>query len=140
MLMLTSWISIQTLSGQAVYEVWFTAGAVKHHGLILASDVPDGWKMRIKYFDRTRQCSRLIEQKIRVEETSLGYCLLGHSVWDVQEQRRTSDYAADRLYVYRDDRGMLYSRNVDGQGLNSKVVIKTLGREEAQKRQLEFGW
>lgn len=129
------------LSAQTTtYEIWFTAGTVRHHGLILAGPSNNGWQMRVKYYDAGQGCTRLIEQQLRAETTSLGIRLYGHSVWDVLNRRQTRDYAADRLYVYHDPKGNLYSRNLDDQGLSSGVEMKALAGEEEREKRREFGW
>ena len=129
-----------SLSAQNVYEIWFTAGSVKHHGLILAGAAASNWQMRVSYYDATRNCTRLIEQQLQAEETSLGIRLYGHAVRDVLNDRLTQDYAADRLYVYRDPQGNMYLRNLDDQGISSGVVIRALSSAEEIARKREFGW
>lgn len=129
-----------SLSAQTVYEIWFTTGSIRHHGLILAGPSNSAWQMRVKYHDTAHNCSRLIEQKLRAEETSLGIRLYGHSVWDVVNQRQTLDYAADRLYVYRDPQGNMYTRNLDEQGISSGVVMKAVEPAQSREKLKEFGW
>lgn len=138
-LLFLAWcLQTAALSAQPAYEIWFTAGAVRHHGLILAGNA--GWQMRVKYHDAAHNCTRLIEQQLRAEETSLGIRLYGHSVWDVINRRQTRDYAADRLYVYRDPQGNLYTRNLDDQGISSGVVMKPLNAASLAEKMREFEW
>ncbi len=139
-LVLATGLHATTLSAQTVYEIWFSAGSVRHHGLILADPANTAWQMRVKYHDTARNCNRLIEQQLRAEATSLGIRLYGHSVWDVANQRQTLDYAADRLYVYRDPQGNLYTRNLDEQGISSGVVMKAVEPSQSREKLKEFGW
>lgn len=129
------------LSAQTAYEIWFNAGSVRHHGLIQSVGTDGAWQMRVKYYDTARNCTRLIEQQLRAEETNLGIRFYGYSVRDVLSHRLTRDYAADRLYVYRDAQGNMYSRNLDDQGLSSGVEIRAVASvEERQEKLREFGW
>lgn len=139
-LFLALWCHTATLSAQQVYEIWFTSGSVRHHGLVVAGDSVTAWQMRVKYFDTGCKCQRLIEQQLRAETTNLGTLLYGQSVRDVPNNRPTRDYAADRLYVYRDKQGNLYSRNLDEQGASSEVLWKLLSALEQAPKLKEFGW
>ncbi len=140
LLILALCLHAAALSAQTAYEIWFTAGSVRHHGLILAGNTNAAWQMRVKYHDTVHNCTRLIEQQLRAEETSLGIRLYGHSVWDVVNQRQTRDYAADRLYVYRDPQGNMYTRNLDDQGISSGVVMKPLNAANLAEKMREFEW
>ena len=139
-LLLTVWFQTIPLSAQTVYEIWFTAGTVKHHALIRSGETGDTWQMRVKYFDTSRQCARLIEQQLRAEETNLGTRLSGHTVRDVLNNRLTRDYAADRFYLYHDQQGHTYSRGTDAQGISSGVVLQPLAPAQAAGKLKEFGW
>lgn len=125
---------------QTAYEVWFTAGSVKHHGLIRAGDKGDTWQMRVKYYDAGCGCERLIEQQMQAEETNLGLRLSGHSVRDVLQNRLTRDYAADRFYMYRDQQGNVWSKGVDEQGLASGVSLRPVPSGGISGKMREFGW
>ena len=139
-LLLTVWFQTIPLAAQTAYEIWFTAGTVKHHALIRAGETGDTWQMRVKYFDTSRQCARLIEQQLRAEETNLGTRLSGQSVRDVLNNRLTRDYAADRFYLYHDQKGHTYSRGTDAQGISSGVVLQPLAPAQAAGKLKEFGW
>ena len=134
------WIQTAALSAQSAYEIWFTAGPVKHHGLIRSRETDGAWQMRIKYYDAGCRCERLIEQQLRAEETNLGTRLSGHSVRDVLNNRQARDYAADRFYLYRDGLGNTWSRNVDEQGISSGMVLNPLPTAAQAEKMREFGW
>lgn len=129
-----------TLRGQVAFEVWFTAGSVKHHGLIRAGENGEVWQMRIKYTDAGCRCERLIEQQMQAEKTNLGLRLSGHSVRDVISNRLTRDYAADRLYLYYDREGNVWTQNLDQQGISGKAVLKPLDAAGLAEKMRAFGW
>lgn len=129
-----------TLRGQVAFEVWFTAGSVKHHGLIRAGENGEVWQMRIKYTDAGCRCERLIEQQMQAEKTNLGVRLSGHSVRDVISNRLTRDYAADRLYLYYDREGNVWTQNLDQQGISGKAVLKPLDAAGLAEKMRAFGW
>lgn len=129
-----------TLRGQVAFELWFTAGSVKHHGLIRAGENGEVWQMRIKYTDAGCRCERLIEQQMQAEKTNLGVRLSGHSVRDVISNRLTRDYAADRLYLYYDREGNVWTQNLDQQGISGKAVLKPLDAAGLAEKMRAFGW
>jgi hypothetical protein len=139
-LFLAFWFQTTPLSAQTAYEIWFTAGTVKHHALIRTGDTGDPWQMRVKYFDTGCQCVRLIEQQLHAEETNLGTRLSGLSVRDVLNNRLARDYAADRFYLYRDQQGNTWSRNLDEQGISSGVALKPLTPAQVAEKMKEFDW
>lgn len=139
-LLLTLWFQSTSLFAQTAYEIWFTAGTIKHHALIRKGEPGAGWQMRVKYFDTGCQCNRLIEQQLNAEETNLGTRLSGHGVRDVLNNRQTRDYAADRFYLYRDQQGNTWTRNLDEQGISSGVVLKALVAAQVSGKMKEFGW
>lgn len=134
------WSLATPLAAQTAYEIWFTAGAIKHHALIRPGETGGKWQMRVKYFDSGCQCNRLIEQQLNAEETNLGTRLSGHGVRDVLNNRQARDYAPDRFYLYRDQQGNTWSRNLDEQGISSGVVLKALAAAQASGKMKEFGW
>lgn len=139
-LLLATWFQAAPLSAQTAYEIWFTAGTIKHHALIRPGEAGAGWQMRVKYFDAGCQCNRLIEQQLNAEETNLGTRLSGHGVRDVLNNRLARDYAADRFYLYRDQQGNTWTRSLDEQGISSGVVLKALAAAQASGKLKEFGW
>ncbi|MCK6690724.1 MAG: hypothetical protein L6Q97_01325 [Thermoanaerobaculia bacterium] len=134
------WIQTVALSAQSAYEIWFAAGSVTHHGLIRAGENGKVWQMRVKYTDAGCRCERLIEQQMQAEKTNLGVRLSGHSVRDVISNRLTRDYAADRLYLYYDREGNVWSQYLDEQGISGKAVLKPLDAAGQAEKMRAFGW
>ncbi len=128
------------LFAQNAYEVRFTAGSVQHHGLLVCGQNASEWQIRIRFFDSDRRCQRLIEQKMHAEKTNLGTRLHGYSVWDVQKKQQAADYAADNFYLTYDQKGNVYSKNIDAQGTTVSVQMTLLGEEQKKRKMQEFGW
>lgn len=133
-------LSASDMVAQTAYEIWFTAGSVKHHGLIRTGAGSNAWQMRVKYYDAGCGCERLIEQQMQVEETNLGTRLSGYAVRDVHAKRLTRDYAADRFYLYHDGQGNTWAGNTDEQGISGNMTFRPLTTSGMSEKMREFGW
>ncbi len=128
------------LFAQNAYEIQFTVGSVQHQGLLVSGKNDSEWQIRIRFFDNDQHCQRIIEQKMRAEKTNLGTRLHGYDVWDVQKKQSAADYAADNFYLSYDQKGHVYSRNIDAQGTAVSVRMTPLGDEQKKTKMKEFGW
>lgn len=133
-------ISAARLAAQNTYEIKFTAGAVQHHGLLVKGRTASEWQLRVKYYDSGQKCQRLVEQKMRTEKTNLGELLRGLSAWDVTKKRQAADYAPDNFYLSYDQKGNVYSKNVDAQGATVSVQMTPVADAQKKAKMQEFGW
>ena len=127
-------------AAQQAYEIRFTAGSVQHHGLLVCGKTTSEWQLRIRFFDGGQNRQRLIEQKMHAEKTNLGTRLHGYSVWDVEKKNEATDYAADNFYLTYDQKGKVYSKNIDDRGTTVSVQITPLEEGLKHAKMQEFGW
>lgn len=125
---------------QQSFEIWFDAGSVRYHGLLLASPSNPNWWLRVKYYDSECPCTRLIEQKMSVEKTMMGFRLNGSDVRDVKKNKYVSDYSADNFYIYNTADGNFQIKNIDDQGVVANARIFLVDGASILQKLKEFNW
>lgn len=124
----------------SIFELWFVADGTQHHGLLLANNTQT-WKMRVKFYDRTCSCTRLVEQKIQIEyDDQVGSWLNGSNVKNVYTGQRADFYVADNFFMLTDVYGNTTMYNVDDQGIKTKVTGQNVAAAQKFQKYAEFGW
>ncbi len=136
-------LTIINFSAQAqvpLFEMWFTADGAQHHGLMVANET-ENWKMRVKFYDRSCSCTRLVEQKIKVQyDERVGAWLNGSNAKNVYTGLLADFYIADNFFMITDEYGKTTLYNVDDQGLKTKVTAVQVDPAQKFKKYEAFGW
>lgn len=128
------------LNAQSVYKVRWTSGVTQYYSALVLFDNGTG-KMRTKFYSKSCDCTRTVEQTMNIEQTSAGLRITGYNPVYPNTSTKFLTYSADNLYVSRDYAGNLSITNIDDRGDIASASIESITSSSAKRIFLsEFNW
>lgn len=129
-----------TTVAQSAYLISFTAGFTRYEGMLILDQKLNGI-MRVKYYDKEREKTAMIEEKMMPQQTADGIRLAGYDVVYPGTTVRHQSYSADNFYLFYDVNGKMNMVNIDNYGVKANVSAIELTKVEDLKRYLiKYHW
>lgn len=123
---------------QDVYEIKFTVDMTQYRAALVLYNGSSGL-IRVKYYND--RLTRIVEQKIVFEKTTMGNRLTGYNPVYPGTTTRYPNYVADNFYVFQDEYGKLRCVNIDDKGNTAVCYIRLVTGSYAKNAFLrDFNW
>ena len=125
---------------QSAWEMWFMGGYTQHHAFMVL-DGNGGGKVRVKFFSANTNRTEIVEQTIKLENTTQGIRLACYDAVYANTNYRHLSYATDNFYLIQDDYGNTSIYNADDGSNLTKVTIKEIKKKsEFNQLKIDFNW